>query len=133
MQLPETALHIVYNGEVYNHPELTSWLESRGHRYRSRCDTETVLRCYAEEGKAGVKRLRGMFAFAVWDADAESLFLVRDRLGIKPLYYVLTGDGSLFFSSEKIQPSVLCGVSIFMTPAMISSEKRSRFPMMCWL
>jgi len=100
MRLAERPLHIVYNGEVYNHPELTAWLSGRGHRYRTRCDTESVLRCYAEEGPAGVERLRGMFAFGVWDEAEGALFLARDRLGIKPLYYVHDGEGSLFFASE---------------------------------
>lgn len=100
MQSEDGAFSIVYNGEVYNHPELSGWLQGRGHRYRTRCDTETVLHLYREEGAAGVERLRGMFAFAIWDAPKGELFLARDRLGIKPLYYVHADDGSLFFASE---------------------------------
>jgi asparagine synthase (glutamine-hydrolysing) len=94
------SLHIVYNGEIYNHPELKVALERRGHRYRTRCDTETILHLYQESGSRAVEQLRGMFAFAIWDGRREELFLARDRLGEKPLYYVHTRDGSLFFASE---------------------------------
>src|SRR5256885_6160857 len=94
------SLHIVYNGEVYNHQDLRASLEQRGHRYHTRCDTETILRLYQQEGPPAVHQLRGMFAFAIWDGRREELFLARDRLGVKPLYYVLTEDGSLYFASE---------------------------------
>lgn len=100
MSNDEGSLHIVYNGEVYNHLELRRILEGRGHRYRTTCDTETVLRLYAEEGPAAVSKLRGMFAFGVWNDDRRELFLARDRLGIKPLYYVHADDGALYFASE---------------------------------
>lgn len=96
----DDVLRLVYNGEVYNHPELSRELESRGHRYRTRCDTETVLRLYQEHGAECVQRMRGMYAFAVWDRERESLFLARDRLGIKPLYYAHLADGALCFASE---------------------------------
>ncbi len=94
------CLHIVYNGEIYNHSDLRVSLERCGHRYRTRSDTETILRLYQEEGSKAVESLRGMFAFAIWDSRKQELFLARDRLGIKPLYYVLTDDGSLYFASE---------------------------------
>jgi asparagine synthase (glutamine-hydrolysing) len=100
MASDEGALHLVYNGEVYNHLDLRSSLEARGHRYRTRCDTETVLRLFEEEREECVRKLRGMFAFAVWDSRRRELFLARDRFGIKPLYYVHSDDGSLFFASE---------------------------------
>ncbi len=90
---------IVYNGEVYNHESLRRELESAGHVYRSRTDTETVLHLYEEIGPRCVERLDGMFAFAIWDARKGELFLARDRLGVKPLYYRLTPDG-LIFGSE---------------------------------
>ena len=90
---------IVYNGEVYNHAELAAALRARGHRYRTRSDTETVLHLYEEEGIGCVERLRGMFAFAIWDRDRARLLLARDRLGIKPLYYTVT-DHELLFASE---------------------------------
>jgi len=92
-------LQIVYNGEIFNHADLRPELEQAGHRYRSHCDTETILHAFEQYGPECVKRFRGMFAFALWDPDAHSLFCVRDRLGIKPFYYYW--DGELFvFGSE---------------------------------
>ncbi|HEY8175048.1 MAG TPA: asparagine synthase (glutamine-hydrolyzing) [Gemmatimonadaceae bacterium] len=96
----DASLQIVYNGEVYNHAVLRGGLEARGVRFRTRCDTETVLRMYEAEGAQAPRQLRGMFAFAVWDRRNRELFLARDRLGVKPLYYVLDEDGSLYFASE---------------------------------
>lgn len=93
-------LCIVYNGEVYNHPMIRAELEARGLRYRTRCDTETVLHLYAAHGSDTPRYLRGMFAFAIWDRTRRELFLARDRFGVKPLYYVVTPDGSLYFASE---------------------------------
>ena len=90
---------IVYNGEIYNHAALRPGLEARGHRYRTRSDTETILHLYEEEGDRCVERLQGMFAFALWDRSRQRLLLARDRLGIKPLYYAAT-DRELFFASE---------------------------------
>jgi asparagine synthase (glutamine-hydrolysing) len=96
----DDTLHIVFNGEIYNHAEHRPALEARGHRYRTHCDTETILHLYEEHGAACVNYLRGMFAFAIWDARRRELFIARDRLGVKPLYYVHRADGSLFFASE---------------------------------
>jgi asparagine synthase (glutamine-hydrolysing) len=96
----DDTLRIVYNGEIYNHADFREGLEARGHRYRTHCDTETILHLYEEEGARAVESLRGMFAFAIWDERREELFVARDRLGVKPLYYVHDGDGSLFFASE---------------------------------
>lgn len=90
---------ITYSGEVYNYKELRSELTSRGHRFRTESDTEVVVRSYLEWGEACAERLNGMFAFAVWDALAQELLLVRDRLGIKPLYYSI-GDSYALFGSE---------------------------------
>jgi asparagine synthase (glutamine-hydrolysing) len=92
---------ITYNGEIYNHPELQRELVARGHRYRTRSDTETILHLYEEAGERCVERLRGMFAFALWDRGRGRLLLARDRLGIKPLYYALTADELLFASEIK--------------------------------
>jgi asparagine synthase (glutamine-hydrolysing) len=92
---------VVFNGEIYNHPELKAELERRGHHYRTRSDTETILHIYKEEGDAAVEHLRGMFAFALWDRQRQHLLLARDRLGIKPLYYAVTGDELLFASEVK--------------------------------
>ena len=94
------SLHIIYNGEIYNHADFRESLEARGHVYRTHCDTETILHLYEEEGVRCVERLRGMFAFAIWDAKRRELFIARDRLGVKPLYYVHADDGSLYFASE---------------------------------
>jgi asparagine synthase (glutamine-hydrolysing) len=95
----DETIWIVFNGEIYNHAALRPELEARGHRYRTRSDTETILHLYEEEGERCVERLQGMFAFAVWDRAQGRLFLARDRLGIKPLYYACT-DKELLFASE---------------------------------
>ena len=90
---------IICNGEIYNHASLRPELESLGHRYISRSDTETILHLYEEEGERCVERLQGMFAFAIWDGPRGRLLLARDRLGIKPLYYACT-DKEILFASE---------------------------------
>ncbi len=90
---------IVFNGEIYNAAELRADLEALGHRFRTRCDTEVVLRAYEAWEEAAVQRLNGMFAFAVWDARHERLYVARDRVGIKPLVYTERG-GVFAFSSE---------------------------------
>ncbi len=92
---------IAYNGECYNARELREWLASRGRRFHSGTDTEVVLQLYDEIGDACVEKLRGMFAFAIWDATKNRLLLARDRLGIKPLYYALTADAIVFASEIK--------------------------------
>jgi asparagine synthase (glutamine-hydrolysing) len=100
MSNEDDSIWIVFNGEIYNHRELRAGLESRGHRYKTNSDTETIIHAYEEYGKRCVNHLRGMFAFAIWNSRSRELFLARDRLGIKPLYYVRTDDGSLYFASE---------------------------------
>jgi asparagine synthase (glutamine-hydrolysing) len=94
------TLHVVYNGEIYNHADFRAGLEARGHTYRTHCDTETILHLYEEQGARCVEGLRGMFAFAIWDSRRRELFIARDRLGVKPLYYFHRPDGSLYFASE---------------------------------
>ncbi|MFQ5347544.1 MAG: XrtA/PEP-CTERM system amidotransferase [Rhodothalassiaceae bacterium] len=94
------SVAVVYNGEIYNFAELADELVARGHRFRTRCDTEVIVHAWEEWGAAAVERFRGMFAFAIHDARSETLFLARDRLGIKPLYYTVTADGWLVFGSE---------------------------------
>jgi asparagine synthase (glutamine-hydrolysing) len=91
---------IVYNGEVFNHPALKMELEADGVYYRTHSDTETVLHLYERMGERAVERMRGMFAFAIWDSLERRLFLARDRYGVKPLYYVHRPDGTLIFGSE---------------------------------
>jgi asparagine synthase (glutamine-hydrolysing) len=90
---------ITYNGEVYNHAKLRPELERKGHVYRSHTDTETIIHLWEEEGPRCVERLQGMFAFAIWDERKRELFLARDRLGVKPLYYSFQ-PGGLVFGSE---------------------------------
>jgi asparagine synthase (glutamine-hydrolysing) len=93
------TIWVVFNGEIYNHAELRPALEARGHRYRSRSDTETLIHLYEEYGTEMLPMLRGMFAFAIWDQRRGRLFLARDRIGIKPLYYTVA-DGRFLFGSE---------------------------------
>ncbi|HEU4365705.1 MAG TPA: asparagine synthase (glutamine-hydrolyzing) [Candidatus Krumholzibacteria bacterium] len=98
----DRSLAIVFNGEIYNHLDVRAELERRGHRYATRADTETILHAYEEYGDACVTHLRGMFTIAIWDAPRQRLFLARDRLGKKPLYYTQPSgaDGQLAFASE---------------------------------
>jgi asparagine synthase (glutamine-hydrolysing) len=91
---------IVFNGEIYNYKELQTKLEARGHRFQTHSDTEAIVHAYEEYGAACVEHLRGMFAFALWDSINETLFLARDRVGKKPLYFTLTPMGTLVFGSE---------------------------------
>jgi len=100
---------IVFNGEIYNYEELRRELTARGHAFRSQGDTETVLHLYEELGRNCVERLRGMFAFAIWDARARTLFLARDRFGIKPLY-VATAPWGFAFASE-LKALVVAGLT----------------------
>ena len=100
MSVCNGEVQMVYNGEVYNHPTLMPELQAAGVQYRTHSDTETILHLYERDGRDMPKRLRGMFAFAIWDARSRELLLARDRLGVKPLYYVHTPDGALYFASE---------------------------------
>jgi asparagine synthase (glutamine-hydrolysing) len=97
---PDGSKFIVFNGEIYNYRELRAILESRGHRFKTNSDTETILLAYEEFGTTCVERLRGMFAFAIWDKREESLFIARDRVGKKPLFYSHTREGNFVFGSE---------------------------------
>ena len=92
---------IVFNGEIYNHDELRKDLESKGHQYRTRSDTETIVHLYEQYGQDCVKQLRGMFAFVIWDRRKRILFAARDRMGIKPFYYRWDGKSFLFGSEIK--------------------------------
>jgi asparagine synthase (glutamine-hydrolysing) len=90
---------ITYNGEVYNFPEIRNELEAKGHRFLSRTDTEVIVHLYEQEGFRCLERLRGMFAFAIWDEKKKMLFAARDRMGQKPFYYYLD-DEKIIFASE---------------------------------
>lgn len=94
-------LQIIYNGEIFNHADLREELASRGHVYRTRSDTETILHAYEEWGPGCVDRLRGMFAFVIWNRPKRTLFCARDRLGIKPFYYIWNGRLFVFASEIK--------------------------------
>ncbi len=98
-------LTMVYNGELYNTPELKAELEALGHRFETRSDTEVLLHAYAQWGEACVDRLNGIYAFAVWDEERRRLFLCRDRMGVKPLFYALRGEALIFASELK---ALLC-------------------------
>lgn len=91
---------VVFNGEIYNFPDLMTELMQAGHVFRTRCDTEVIVHAWEQWGEDCVQRMRGMFAFAVWDRNRQTLFIARDRLGVKPFYYALLPDGQFIFSSE---------------------------------
>ncbi len=113
------SLWIVFNGEIYNHAELRAQLEARGHLYRTHSDTETIVHLYEEYGHDCVQHLTGMFAFAIWDASKQRLFVARDRLGIKPLYYYLDAQRLIFASEIKV---------ILSHPAINAQFRRSALP-----
>jgi len=97
----DQSVWVTYNGEIYNHADTRALLESAGHRYLTRSDTETIVHAYEQWGDDCVHQFRGMFAFAIWDAPKRRLLLARDRLGVKPLYWARTGDRLLFASEIK--------------------------------
>ena len=111
----DETIWIVYNGEIYNFPELRDELLQKGHRFRSATDTEVIVHLYEEYGVQSLSRLRGMFAFALWDEKQRTLLLARDRIGIKPLYYAETEEALVFGSEIKAllaDPGVKCQVDL---------------------
>ncbi len=119
----DESVWIVFNGEIYNYQELREGLVQKGHVFRTHTDTEVIVHLYEEFGEACVEKLRGMFAFAIWDSRAKQLFLARDRVGIKPLYYYLS-DESLIFASEV--KAILCDPAV---PREVAPEVIDRFLM----
>ena len=101
MDNEDGTVWVTFNGEIYNHKALRRDLEARGHRFRSRCDTEVLVHMYEEYGPAMVDHLIGMFAFAIWDERNQEVFVARDRLGIKPLYWLDDGENFVFASEIK--------------------------------
>jgi len=95
----DDSIWLIFNGELYNYPEMRAELDARGHRFRTKTDTECILHYYEDEGEACVQRLRGMFAFALWDSRKRRMLIARDRLGKKPVYYTIQ-NGELYFCSE---------------------------------
>ena len=96
----DRSVVVVFNGEIYNFQTLIPELQALGHVFRTKSDTEVIVHAWEAWGEACVTRFRGMFAFALWDRNRETLFLARDRLGVKPLYYALLADGTFIFGSE---------------------------------
>ena len=111
MQDSSSRYTIVFNGTIYNYPELREGLIGKGYRFNSHSDTEVIINAYACWGDACVEKLHGMFAFAIWDSCQQKLFLARDRMGIKPLYYAQSSRGFYFASN----PQALLATGLFAT------------------
>lgn len=101
MKNEDGSINIVFNGEIYNFRELRDVLEKQGHKFFSNTDTEVIIHAYEQWGQECVKKLRGMFAFAIWDSGKKQFFLARDRVGIKPLYYYFNSEKFMFASEIK--------------------------------
>jgi asparagine synthase (glutamine-hydrolysing) len=113
----DRSVAVVYNGEIYNHSDLRSGLESKGHRFSTRSDTEVIVHLWEEYGERCPEFLNGMFAFSIYDRDQDCLFLARDRLGIKPLYYSATDDG--FIWGSEVNALLSAGVSRTIDPQAV--------------
>jgi asparagine synthase (glutamine-hydrolysing) len=102
---------VTFNGEIFNFKEIETELLAKGHTFRTRCDTEVIVHAWEEWGEKCLQRFNGMFAFAVWDRRQKALFIARDRLGVKPLYYSVLGDGRIVFGSELKALLAIPGIS----------------------
>ena len=116
----DKTIWVVFNGEIYNYKEIRESLEELGHQFQTHSDTETLVHLYEEYGEEGISRLRGMFAYALWDENRERLILARDRFGIKPLYYTCTG-GKLLFASELKSILAMPGFTPEISPSAIEA------------
>jgi asparagine synthase (glutamine-hydrolysing) len=110
---------VVFNGEIYNFVALMEELTRLGHTFRTRCDTEVIVHAWEEWGEACVERFRGMFAFSLWDRNRQTMFLARDRLGIKPMYCALLDDGMFLFGSELKSLMSIPGLSRELDPCAV--------------
>src|SRR2546425_4020817 len=99
MHIADKSLWITFNGEIFNYIELRDELIKKGHRFATRSDTEVILHLYQDEGEECVHRLNGQWAFAIWDTKRRELFISRDRLGVRPLFYTIA-NGNFIFASE---------------------------------
>ena len=119
MYTEDKQVCIVYNGEIYNFPEIRKELEALGYNFHTHCDTEVIMNAYHAWGEESVKRIRGMFAYAIHDKRAGKVFLARDRLGIKPLFYANVGDDALIFGSEHKALTVYPGLNRKIRPQSV--------------
>ena len=123
MSNEDDSVWITYNGEIFNHADVRLELESAGHRYKSRCDTETIIHAYEQWGDRSPLRYRGMFAYVIWDENKRQLFCVRDRLGIKPFYYFWNGRLFAFASEIKAlleHPEISAGFNDALLPEYLA-------------
>ena len=121
----DESVVVVFNGEIYNYRQLTAELVASGHVFRTQSDTETLVHLYEQYGMEMLSRLRGMFAFALYDRRERALYLVRDRFGIKPCYYSLS-EGACYFASE-IRAILATGHRVSPSPSAIDLYLRTRF------
>ncbi len=115
----DRSVGVVFNGLIYNFHDLQPELRARGHVLATRCDTETIVHAWEEWGPACLEKMEGMFAFALWDRRSETLFIARDRLGEKPLYYATLPDGQFAFASEMAGLREIGGLSRTLRPASV--------------